>query len=349
MAQALFEQIASQVGVSARTVQRVLNSELKDTRPTIIRRSNQIRVLAEQMNYRPNSAAKAVARGSFKCISLVRAAGGGKRFPSTSLSDGILAELVAHDMHLSLHQLPDEKLTQAGFLPKVLRTSMSDGLLVDYAHDIPARMIELIQQDAMPTIWLNVKMPADCVHPDDHQAAQLATRYLIDRGHQRIAYVQLGVSGHYSETDRCAGYTAAMQAAGLPTQYAVIPGDNAKPGIRSTRMSMAREFLGQTDLAWPDRPTAVVAYSSATAQPLAAAAMAMGLRIPQDLSIVSVDVDFAASTDLGFSMTTVLVDAVEFGRQGVRALLKKIDNPNQPLAPVVIPGKMVVGYTTTSF
>jgi LacI family transcriptional regulator len=341
MALALFEQIASQVGVSARTVQRVLNSELKDTRPSIIRRSNQIRVLAEQMNYRPNSAAQAVARGSFKCISLVRAAGGGKRFPFTSLSDGILQELVAHDMHLSLHQLPDEKLTQAGYLPKVLRTSMSDGLLVDYAHDIPSKMIELIRQDAMPTIWLNVKMPSDCVHPDDRQASQLAARHLIDQGHRRIAFVEFGVSGHYSESDRNAGYTAAMRAAGLQPQYAVYSGDNAELGTRNARLSMAREFLTR-----PDRPTAVVAYSSATAQPLAVAAMAMGLKIPQDLSIVSVDVDFAASMDLGFSITTVLVDAVEFGRQGVRALLKKIENPDRPLKPLLIPGKLVAGQTT---
>jgi LacI family transcriptional regulator len=341
MAQGLFEQIASQVGVSARTVQRVLNSELKDTRPSIIRRSNQIRVLAEQMNYRPNSAAKAVAKGSFKCISLVRAAWGGKRFPFSSLSDGILEELVAHDMHLALHQLPDEKLTQAGYLPKVLRTSMSDGLLVDYAHDIPARMVELIQQDAMPSIWLNVKMPADCVHPDDLQATQLAAKYLIDRGHKRIAYVQLGVSGHYSEAERRDGYTTAMQAAGLPTYYAIITADNLKVRASGMRMSMAREFLAR-----PDRPTAVVAYSSASAQPLAVAAMAMGLRVPQDLSIVSVDVDGAASTDLGFSITTVLVDAVEFGRQGVRALLKKIQNPDQPLLPVLIPGRLLAGQTT---
>lgn len=333
MSVAIFEQIASEIGVSPRTVQRILNAPLKDTRPTIVRRARQIQERARQLNYRPNVAARATASGRFDCVSLVRPSGTTASRYSLELSDGIVNELALHDMHLTLHRLPDEKLAEAGFLPKMLRQSMSDGLLVNYTHQIPPQVAEAIDQSAIPTVWLNVKRDFDCVYPDDVAAGRMATEYLIQRGYRKIAYFHLGGSGHYSEEDRRKGYLDAMKAAGLSPQVHEVACEHAgrhHPEAGESfdpRLPLALQWLDRSD-----RPQAVVTYSSWTALPLLSAALYRSLRPGKDLAITTVD--DACVTDSGIPITTAVIDGTDMGRRAVQMLMKKIEEPEKSLSAV---------------
>jgi LacI family transcriptional regulator len=353
MSSAIFEQIATKVGVSPSTVQRILNRPLKDQRPTIRRRADQIRALAAELNYRPNQAAKATATGRFGCVSLVmsRDAGisphGNVSRAGPGLYDGVLDELSQRDFHLTLHQFRDEQFVQEGFLPKVLRTDMSDGLLVNYAYRIPARMIEVIRQDHVPTVWINVKMANDSVHPDDFAAGRMATDHLIQRGAQSIGYLHIGTTGvgegtHYSGQDRLDGYLAAMQAAGLAPQVQIEqwnPASSDSGNLRDGRFELACAYLAR-----PDRPEAVVTYSPAAAQPLLAAALSRGLRVPDELSVVTIG--DALCSDTGLALTTVLFGAADLGRASARMLLDKLRNPNELIRTVKIPARLVIGQTS---
>jgi DNA-binding LacI/PurR family transcriptional regulator len=334
MADAIVENIASQMGVSARTVQRILSGELKDKRPTILERAGRIRKLAAAMNYRPNMAARAVARGRFGCVSLIRPASAGRGHYSRELSNGIEEELALHDMYLTVHRLPDEQLQQPGFLPSVLRTAMSDGLLLNWVPAISAAMRQVIEREIIPTVWVNTKMPADCAYPDDEQAGRLATTHLIERGYRRIAYVLAGdLGGHHSEADRRQGYGAAMREAGLAPRA-----EQVRCGTED-RCAALRQWLERSD-----RPEAVVTYSSATGQPLMVAALLLGLRVPQDLAIATIE--DRVPRDLGLAMTTVRLEVAEMGRQAVRMLIQKIKEPGKQLAPIIVPGVLEAGQTS---
>src|SRR5689334_6241280 len=186
------------------------------------------------MGYKPNSSARAMRNGRIDCAALVLS----RSHPQVlshipvGLLDGLDDELAHHNMHLTVSRLTDEQLSRDDFLPKVLREYMADGMIVNYTHEIPPRMLELIHAHHTPAVWVNAKLKSDCVHPDDLAAADAATRALIEQGHRRIAMLHLIEPGvferlsfeqarprfHYSVADRAEGYARAMHAAGLKSR-----------------------------------------------------------------------------------------------------------------------------------
>ena len=65
---------------------------------------------------------------------------------------------------------------------------MADGMIVNYTHEIPQAMLDLVHAHHAPAVWINVKLAKDCVFPDDVNAARSVTEELIQLGHRRIAF-----------------------------------------------------------------------------------------------------------------------------------------------------------------
>src|SRR4051794_11394694 len=255
------KQIAQFTGLSVPTVGNVLGRSANRYSAETQRR---VLEAAKQMGYKPNSSARAMRNGRIGCAALVLSRSHQQvlsHIPA-GLLDGLDDELNRHNMHLTVSRLTDEQLSRDDFLPKVLREYMADGMLVNYTHEIPPRMLELIHAHHTPAVWVNAKLASDCVYPDDAGAAERAARELLALGHTRIALLHLIEQGlfegmtfeqarprfHYSAGDRAAGYVQAMVAAGL------------KP-----RVAYHDRFVQETDaveacralLSGPDRPTAV--------------------------------------------------------------------------------------------
>jgi LacI family transcriptional regulator len=334
---ATLEEVAAAAGVSRNTVSRVLNGKTKAVWPSIAERAERIRRAAAKLGYRPHGAARAMSRGRFGCAALLLSTEPGRSTLPKALLDGVHDALVRHDMHLTVARLPDEKLTSEGFVPKVLREWTADGLLINYNRDIPQKMVGLIERHSLPAIWLNCKRKSDCVHPDDLGAGRMATEHLIALGHRMIAYVHYSPADeeprHYSEVDRQAGYEKAMRSAGLAPRV-------LRPAPREGEL----DLLGFTRpwLSGRDRPTAVVAYGHPSLVQYAAATM--GLRVPDDLSVVC----FAERRPdaLGSRVTTAIVPAFEMGSEGVEMLIQKLKRPKKALAPRVVPARIGEGATT---
>lgn len=330
------EEIAAAAGVSRNTVSRALNGKTKEIWPSTVRRANRIRRIAARMGYRPNSAARAMGRGRFGCAALLLSTEPGRSTLPGRLLDGVHNALAGHDMSLALAKMPDEALTDEAFVPKVLRELMADGLLINYNREVPAKMIELIDDQGIPAIWINSKREKDCVHPDDLGAGQAATEHLLSLGHRHIAYVSFSPVGspkHYSEADRQAGYEAAMARAGLKPRL-IQPGAGEEPG---DRLAWARRWL-----AGPDRPTGIVAYAHG---PLVKyAASTLGLRAPDDLSVLS----FAEQQEVGLGEpdTTMVIPAAAMGKTAVEMLVERLRAPSEGLEPRVLPIALVNGRTT---
>ena len=132
---------------------------------------------------------------------------------------------------------------------------------------------------------------------DDRLGAHLATRHLLDLGHRRIGLV-CGPAYASSARDREAGYRDALTEAGVPVDETLLAGDS---------FSMeAGEIAGRTLLDRTDRPTAIFAVNDNTAIGVMAAAHALGLRIPDDLSLVGYN-DIPIVSRLPVPLTTVRV------------------------------------------
>lgn len=261
--------------------------------------------------------------------------------------DGLNDQLALHDLQLCVSRLTDHDLTSGQLLGEALREHTCAGLLVNYTHDLSPALLQRVQAQCGPVVWVNSKLEANCVYPDDEGAARAVTDHLLALGHRRIAMVhliaRLGWSGtfeglrprmHYSAVDRSAGYAAALEAVGLSpwvlAQYRFIE--------EAEHVQACRTLLtGQ------DRPTAVLAYSERELHAVIRAARQLGLEIPRDLTVVA----FAptATPVLGYRPTIAAVPAEQVARRAVRMLLRRMKAPAAPCGAESISYDLAEGQT----
>lgn len=295
----------------------------------------QIRSTAQQMGYRPNAAARATSGGRMGAVALLLSTDRGRSRLPDGMFDGICDGLAARNLRLTVARLPDEKLTDPTFVPDVLREWAADGMLIDYTDRIPARMIDLIEASGQPVVWINTKRDCDCVRPDDEAIGRLATERLLALGHRRIAWLEYHtreeVAGyHYSRRDRETGYEKAMRAAGLTPH----PAYASRPLGMDERAGFVSDLLHG-----PKRPTALISYAGYS-HSLATVTQAMGLRVPDDLSLIGFSDPSTLPTHFGATereVAYVVMPEREVGQAAVAMLLEKLEGENCPLPPRVIP------------
>ena len=195
-------------------------------------------------------------------------------------------------------------------------------------------------QRKIPVVLLDTLLPdreEDFVSVDNRRGTSLAVKHLVDLGHRRIAYL-----GHRDSADlpsrpeRLGGFRDACKQYDLtvPDAWCVeTPYDNA--GSRICAVLKPR-----------NRPTAFVTYSDHWAVTLIKAARALGLKVPDDLSVVGFDKSwFARNYDV--PLTTVDPQPEEIARAAVDLLLDKIKSP-QPRAKytLLIAPRLVIRNST---
>lgn len=139
-----------------------------------------------------------------------------------------------------------------------------------------------------------------------------ATRHLVELGHTRIGAIS-GPSRMMCSRARVDGYRAALETAGLPVDPALIrPGNfHHESGYRA----------GLELLRSPNRPTAVFAGNDLQALGLYEAARELGLRVPEDLSVVGFD-DLPVARWVGPPLTTVRQPLTEMAEAAARLVLE---------------------------
>jgi DNA-binding LacI/PurR family transcriptional regulator len=215
---------------------------------------------------------------------------------------------------------------------------MVDGLLINYTHGIPAHMQDAIESAALPVVWVNVKRPNDCVYPHDFDAGGRAVRFLIERGHRRIAFADF-VHGpenefvpHYSALDRRDGYVAAVRRAGLEER--LLGGRRQLEGPEATHLATAA-------LRDPAGPTAVVCQSPRDASLLHLAATAVGIEVPGGLSLITFGGERLAASTLEWTRLVEPREAV--GRAAAEMLLERIDRPKKACPARTVAYELIAG------
>jgi LacI family transcriptional regulator len=313
---ALLEEIARRVGVSTRTVCRALSGEAKGLYGPASARIQRIKAVADEVGYRPYSAAKAVVSGRFGCLALVTSDQPGRDYLSPDTLRGIQRSLADRDMHLSVACLSEERIRDDDSQPKVLREWLADGLMINYSATVPPALEALAAHRERPAIWINTQRGHDAIHPDDHQAGCAAAEALLQRGHRRLAYAAFRrwseSTGHYSIAARRAGFMSAVTAAGLPLRE--LPGDDRHGD--EANIALLRAVLSAAD-----RPTAIVCYNLHDLRSIRDVAVRIGLRVPEDLSLIAID-DHPGD-DWGQPASAMLLDAEALGNEAVAMCLRK--------------------------
>ena len=131
-------QIARESGVSQPTVSFIVNGRDRELKISSATRERVLET-ARRLGYRRNTAAKAVATGKFGTISLLQSTQPNTSYLPAGLLDGIHDALLKVGVLLMYGRLPQARLEDAHFVPKILQEWSSDGLLIDYINDIPQR------------------------------------------------------------------------------------------------------------------------------------------------------------------------------------------------------------------
>lgn len=287
-----------------------------------------IRAVAKELGYRPHAGARAMAQGAFNCIGLLLSTGRYRSSLPNSLLDGIEGALAQQDKHLLVARLPDERLTDDRFVPKALRELMCDGLLINYHAAIPQRMIDLIEQYELPSIWINVDRDSDSVRPDDAGAGREATERLLGAGHRNIVYLDANwdrseAAGtlHYSRRARFDGHCAALREAGLSAHR--LADRNEGPACYQQRLHAL--------LTAPQAPTAVVCYSGDEITLLREVAYGLGLQLPRQLSTIVFQSEGSIHSSLCRDSAMVVPES-KMGQTAVNLLMQRIAAPQQHVA-----------------
>ncbi len=225
---------------------------------------------------------------------------------------------VLHDQGLRT-LLTDGRLDRAvddSALQGLLELRM-DGLVL--LGSIPPSPLLAAAAARVPTVVAasrDIDLPAvDLVANDDAIGARLAVDHLLGLGHRRVTH--LGAStGAFAEIRR-ESYLAVMRSAGLESDARVETCDATEEG----GYRAAVRVLGR-----PDRPTALFAVNDITAVGAMSAALELGLRIPQDISLVGYD-NTSLAQIRHLWLTTVDNAGPEIGRRAARALLRRIADP----------------------
>jgi LacI family transcriptional regulator len=297
--------VASQAGVGASTVSPVLHGGQVSGRARA-----RVTAAIDDLGYRPRASARALVTGSTGTLALVV-----PFFTHPSAVErlrGVLAAVDQADYELVVCNV-GTPAQRDEYLGRRSPLDRSDGLLIQ----------SLAPTDEEADAFLRAGSPVvllDAFHPrlpsvlaDDVAGGMLATRHLIELGHERIAFIGDRPDpgfGFVASDRRRDGYRRALQEAGI----AVRPDlEREGPHGRLVAHRLTRELL-----CLPEPPTAVFAASDTQALGVLEAANAEGFSVPDDLSLVGFD-DLEVAPYVG--LTTVHQPLEDSGRQGIERLL----------------------------
>jgi len=177
-------------------------------------------------------------------------------------------------------------------------------------------------------------LEANCVLNDEVGGGYQATKHLINLGHKRIGCI---LDNQPSYLKRLEGYRAAHQDFGLDLNKELIKVLPAR-----TAPIYEEGYLAMQDLLkLPKSPTAIFVVNDFMARGAMRAAKEKGLKIPEDLAVVSFDDIVPISPD-EIPLTAVKIFVEEMGEAAVRLLINSIKGIDAKPQKIIIPTKLIV-------
>lgn len=313
--------VAAAAGVSKSTVSRILDERLpRSNNPT----ADRVRQVAADLGYVRDVSAANLRRGNSMTLGVI----------VPRLTDTVMAMLYesfaracARHGRFAIVATTDDKpdavraaansLINRGVDGLVLATTRSDD---DFASELTERGIPFV-------LALRGDGHSPASLGDDDLGGWLATRHLIDLGHEQIAVIA-GPGYASNALGRVEGYRRAMSEAGLTVapSWVVPSGFSIEEGAEAVK----------SILSLTPRPTAVFAVNDNTAIGAMSAIQRAGLSIPGDISLVGYN-DIPLVSHLSTPLTSVRVPFEQIANGALELLLSQSSSDRQIAVPTLIP------------
>lgn len=216
------------------------------------------------------------------------------------------------------------------------------GFVIANDGDITSDLITQAQATNLPLVLIESSVPGQhvpCVVGDNFQAGYTVTRHLMSQGHTKIAVLR-GASKYSSLVDRLRGSLAALAEARLLPPPEWMPPPDGKP--------FQRGYIQMQSILQQDSyPTAVVAISDKTAFGAMEAIKEAGLRIPEDIAIVSID-DVAESAYTRPPLTCFHIPRADMGILAMQKLHRLITGEAEIPVKSIVYGELVVRASSSA-
>lgn len=324
---ATIRDVAVAAGVSVPTVSKVINGRYGVSLET----SQRVLDVVERLGYESSLVASSLRRRRTNVIGILVA-----EFESFSveLLKGISAAATGTGYELLAYSGLAADGERAGWERRSL--SRLAGTLIDGAIVVTPSVV--MGTSSIPVVAIDPHSGPDgptTIDSDNIGGARVATEHLIGLGHRRIAHIR-GRAGLASAELRELGYRESLAAAGIPFDDDLI----RDGGYQATLAEEAAREL----LTGPDRPTAVFAANDVSALRVLGVAEELGLRVPEDLSVIGFD-DIAESARSRPPLTTMAQPLHDLGARALRMLIELLDGRDVP-GHVQLPAELVVRGST---
>ena len=332
--------VAADAGVSLQTVSRVINDE-----PNVrLAMKERVQASIDKLGYVPSIAAQRMSGSRSYLILALNdrdltiadwRAREGRDWVDQMLLGGMLT--CAEHGYRMLIELVD---THADHVERELGAALAalqpDGVILTPPHSENPIICGMLAERGIrfARVGSTQDGPGFAITMGDAFNAQLATDHLIELGHERIGFIA-GPADFSLAGRRIEGWRMAMEDAGFSTEGLCERGDF---GFESG-MKAAKALL-----ALPERPTAIIASSDQMALATLEIALAAGLRVPQDLSLISFD----NSPIVRFTRPPLTAVDQPIAATTARAVELLIDTSSQPAdgQPLSVHGELVVRGST---
>ncbi|AYH50322.1 LacI family transcriptional regulator [Dickeya fangzhongdai] len=325
-------EIAMQTGFSVSTVSRVLagKSNTSDAARTRILTS------ARQYGVMDNLATGRLLLNSLTVFAPERAFNRRADIFYHKVLEGILDSLDSHDVRLRYCGLAENDSDAALFLEKMSSPETEGAILIGiddpYIHALAAEL----NKPCVLVNCLDNKMKLSGVSPAHQLIGEFAANYLIDQGHRQI--LTLLCLRRYTMEWRLAGIRDAYQQHNLPFIDDIHLLTPRGFGSAETEQAVT-DFLAACPR--EQYPTAILAGGDFMAVGAVNALHKAKLRVPQDISVMSMDgANLAAVHDI--PLTSVLIPREELGREAVRLLQLQLMQPGRGTGNILLNGTLAV-------
>lgn len=312
--------LAREAGVGIGTVSRCLNNHPHVSPGTRAR----VLSIVKRLNYQPHAGAQRLASRRTNTISVIIPSFTNYFYVQTLQGVQDIAADIGMDLMLDgvSHTAQVEH-----YLRRSLHRGHVDGVLF-FSMVLPESFVARFQQMHLPMVLVDAYHPAfDSIRVQNNEGGYSATQHLLSLGHRDIAMINASLDTQPAK-DRMAGYRRALDDAGIPFREdrVIISSAGKNDGFnRDAGRDSMRRLLTMT--AGSGRPTAVFIASDVQAIGALEGARAEGVRIPEDLAVVSFDdIELAQYAEL----TTMRQPMYEIGRLAMEKLITRMKDPDAP-------------------
>jgi len=321
--------IAKELNISPSTVSRALNDNVKISEAT----KEKVKKVAQELGYELNLVASSLSKNKTNIIGVI-IPHIGSQFFAQALS-GIQEVAQSSGYNVIICQ-SNESVQQEIEMTKVMNSARVDGLIScltmetkDVSH------FNVFEKKHTPVAMfdrVSYAIPGPKIVVDNYEAAYMATEHLINIGCKRIAHLAGSLSSKVFE-DRAEGYKYALQKNNLPLfpQYLLSSDLTEQDARDATKLWMSL----------PEKPDGIVAGSASSGLLIASAAKGLGVRMPEDCSLISLGNE-RCNEIMTPSLSAIDMPGLEMGRSAAKQLIKCIKSGTSKSSIILKPIQLLI-------